>query len=347
MKALLGMARLLRRQPPPVGLTPADVVHRENKWRLLRYRPRPEGPAWRTPVVIVPSLINRHYVLDLTPGKSFVEAMVARGHDVYMVDWGTPGAEDRHLGFDEICDRYLGRAVRLAARRSGVGRAHLLGYCLGGTLAVIHAAVRPEPIASLVALAAPIDFDEAGIMSRWVRTRSFDVGALVDAMGNVPWPLMQAAFHLLRPTLPLTKAVSLVERAWDDEFLDGFFAVERWSNDNVSFPGACYRRTIEALYRDNALVTGGFSLSGHPVDLRRITCPTLTITFEGDHIVPEASGRVLTSLVGSRDARTIRLRGGHVGAVVSRKAAATLWPQLSAWWAEHEPPSAASARSPS
>lgn len=338
LAGLFGLARLLRRRPPPVGQTPADVVHAENKWQLLRYRPRRGGPGFRTPVVIVPSLINRHYVLDLTPGKSFVEAMVARGHDVYIIDWGTPKAEDRFLGFDEICDRYIGRAIRKAARTAGTERVHLLGYCLGGTLATIHAAAHPERLASLVALAAPIDFDEAGMMRDWVRTKAFDVGALVDAMGNVPWPLMQAAFHLLRPTLPLGKAVGLVERAWDDEFLDGFFAVERWSNDNVSFPGACYRRYIEALYRDNALVTGRFALSGRPVRLQHIDCPTLAVTCEGDHIVPEASGRVLLDLVGTEKTRSIRLRGGHVGAVVSRKAATELWPQLSAWWAEHEPP---------
>lgn len=332
------LARALRRRTPPVGQTPADVVHRENKWKLLRYRARAAGLAFRTPVLLVPSLINRHYVLDLTPGKSFVEAMVARGHDVYIIDWGTPGAEDRFLDFDEICDRYVGRALRRATRHSGVERAHVLGYCLGGTLAVIHAAVHPERIASLVALAAPIDFDEAGMMRDWVRTRGFDVNALVEATGNVPWPLMQAAFHLLRPTLPLTKAVSVIDRAWDDEFLDSFFAIERWSNDNVSFPGECYRRYIEALYRDNALVTGRFELSGHPVRLRDITCPTLAVTFEGDNIVPEASGRVLLELVGASDKRSIRLRGGHVGAVISRKAATALWPQLSAWWAEHEQP---------
>jgi polyhydroxyalkanoate synthase len=336
LAGLLGIVRLLRRRKPDVARTPADVVHAENKWQLLRYRPRPGGPAFRTPVVIVPSLINRHYVLDLCPGKSFVEAMVARGHDVYIIDWGTPAAEDRFLGFDEICDRYIGRAIRKAARTAGTERVHLLGYCLGGTLAVIHAAAHPERLASLVALAAPIDFDEAGMMRDWVRTKAFDVGALVEAMGNVPWPLMQAAFHLLRPTLPLVKGMSLVERAWDDEFLDGFFAVERWSNDNVSFPGAAYRRYIEALYRDNALVSGRFTLFGQPVRLQRIDCPTLAVTFEGDHIVPEASGRVLLDLVGTTRTRSIRLRGGHVGAVVSRKAAAGLWPQLSAWWAEHE-----------
>lgn len=338
LAGLLALARLVRRRPPPVGRTPADVVHRENKWSLLRYRPRSGGPTLRTPLVLVPSLINRHYVLDLTPGKSFVEAMVLRGHDVYVIDWGTPTAEDRYVSFDEICDRAIGRAIRRASRVAGTERVHLLGYCLGGTLAVIHAAAHPERLASLVALAAPIDFDEAGIMRDWVRTPSFDVGALVRATGNVPWPLMQAAFHLLRPTLPLTKAVSLCERAWDDEFLDGFFAVERWSNDNVSFPGECYQRYIEALYRDNALVTGRFSLSGRPVRLQRIDCPTLAVTFEGDHIVPEGSGRVLLDLVGARVTRSLRLRGGHVGAVVSRKAAATLWPALSAFWAEHEAP---------
>src|SRR5262245_11570944 len=79
-----------------LGATPADVVHHENKWRLLRYRPRPEGLAFRSPLLLVPSLINRHYVMDLVPGKSLCEYLVAEGHDVYMIDWGTPGDEDRY-----------------------------------------------------------------------------------------------------------------------------------------------------------------------------------------------------------------------------------------------------------
>ena len=93
---------LARRERPAVGVTPADVVHRENKWQLLRYRARPEGLALRTPVLLVPSLINRHYVLDLQPGKSFVEFLVARGHDVYIIDWGKPGPEDP---FGEFIER--------------------------------------------------------------------------------------------------------------------------------------------------------------------------------------------------------------------------------------------------
>jgi polyhydroxyalkanoate synthase len=333
------LVTILRRWSAPrarVGLTPADVVHRENKWRLLRYRPRAAGLAWATPVVMVPSLINRHYVLDLMPGKSLVEWLVAEGHDVFVIDWGTPADEDRHVDFDEVCDRYLGRAVRRCARLAGGSGVHLLGYCLGGTLAVIYAAVRPERVATLVALAAPVGFDDEGPLSRWTRSPSFDVAALVEATGNVPWQLMQAAFHLLRPTLPLSKAVGVVDRAWDDEFLDGFFALETWGSDNVSFPGACYRRYVEELYRRDALLAGTFSLSGEPVRLEAIECPTLAITFAHDSIVPAASAAVLLDRIGSTDKHRIHLSGGHVGAVVSRKASRTLWPELARFWQERD-----------
>jgi polyhydroxyalkanoate synthase len=335
-KRLTNLFGLLSRPKPAVGVTPADVVHRENKWSLLRYRARPQGIAHRTPVLLVPSLINRHYVLDLQPGKSFAEFMVAQGHDVFVIDWGTPTDEDRYLTFDDICDRYLGRAVRKAASYGERGQAHVLGYCMGGTLATIHAAVRPEHVASLVALAAPIGFRDDGLLSTWVNGPTFDVDALVDGFGNVPWQVMQGAFHMLRPTLNLSKAVHLIDRAWDDEFLDGFLALETWGSDNVSFPGECYRRYIKDLYRADGLLHETFSLSGKRVRLGAIECPTLAITFEHDNIVPWRSAAVLIERVGAKDREQIHLPGGHVGAVVSRKAATTLWPRISQWWAARD-----------
>ena len=330
---LLGLAT---RPRPVVGATPADVVHRENKWSLLRYRARPAGVAYATPVLLVPSLINRHYVLDLQPGRSIAEALVGRGHDVFIIDWGTPGPEDRHLTLDTIADTYLGRAVRVAAQHGPRGRAHVLGYCLGGTLAVAHAAVRPERVATLTALAAPVSFHDEGLLSVWTRSKTFDLGAMIDATGNVPWQLMQGAFQMLRPTLPLAKAAQVIDRAWDDEFLDGFFALEAWGNDNVSFPGEAYRRYIDGLYRADGLMNETFTLSGERVLLRNIACPTLAVTFAHDNIVPEESAAPLVDRVGATDKQRVHLPGGHVGAVISRKALATLWPTISAWWAAHD-----------
>lgn len=333
------LAQRLGRGTPPVGMTPYDVVWTENKWRLLRFRRVGQAPArYQTPVLMVPSLINRWYILDLQPGRSLVEWLTERGHDVYLIDWGSPGPEDRYLTFDDICDRYIGRAVRQVARRSALGRVHVLGYCLGGTLASIFTAAHPDRVASLVALAAPIDFHDDGLLSVWTRIPSFDVASLIAAFGNVPWPLMQASFHMLKPTLGLGKVVSLLDRAWDDEFLDGFWATEKWGNDNVSFPGACYQRYIEELYRQNALVRGSFSLSGAPVHLSSIDCPTMAVTFQHDHIVPAASGAALLEKISSADRHHVHLSGGHIGAVVSRKAADRLWPQLAEFWAARDRP---------
>jgi polyhydroxyalkanoate synthase len=339
-RRLLNLASLTTRPRPRVGATPADVVHRENKWRLLHYRPAKEARSCHvTPVVLLPSLINRHYVLDLVPGKSFVEYLLGQGHDVFLIDWGIPGAEDRYLSFDDICDRYVGRAVRLAAPETG-GRVHLFGYCLGGTIAAIHASLHPHAIASLTLVAAPVTFADEGLLSVWTRSPTFDVGALVDAFGNVPWPLMQAAFHMLRPTLNLSKAVSLVDRAWDDEFLDGFLALETWGNDNVSFPGKAYRTYVEELYRKDALAKGTLRVSGRPARLGSIDCPVHAVTFEHDNIVPWASAAVVLDLVGSKDKERVHLQGGHVGAMVSKSASRGLWPKLSVFWASRDGKSA-------
>lgn len=337
---LLGMAK---RPKPEVGMTPADVVHQENKWKLLHYRPlaalpgeAPKPAKYKRPVLLVPSLINRHYVLDLMPGKSFVEWMVKRGHDVYIIDWGTPGKEDRYLSFDEICDGYIGRAVRKVSQRSRDEDVHLLGYCLGGTLTTIYTAARPEKVASLVDIAAPIDFSDDGLLAQWTRSPKFNLPALLDAFGNVPWPLMQATFQMLRPTLTLSKNVYMLDRAWDDEFLDGFFALETWGNDNVSFPGAAFKKYIDELYRKNKLVRGEFAMSGELVDLARIACPLLNISFEHDNIVPAQSAAALMDKVSSTDKELLTLPGGHVGAVVSKGAAKGLWPRISDFWAQRD-----------
>ena len=333
LRALAGMGM---RKKPEVAPTPADVVHEENKWKLLRYRPRPEGTRFRTPVLMIPSLINKHYVLDLAKGMSFVEWLVAQGHDVFIVDWGTPGAEDRYLGFDDIIDGYIGRALRRSAEVAGVNKVHGLGYCMGGTMLAVHAAAGTERLASFTALAAPIAFQDEGLLSQWTNAPNFEVGELVDAFGNVPWQLMQASFQMLRPTLPLAKLIHMVDMSWNDEYLEGHIALETWANDNVSLPGEFYRRYITDLYQGDELVRGTLHLGGREAKLSNITCPTHVVSFRHDNIVPEPSAAPLADLVGADDVLHTHMNGGHVGAVVSRKASQRLWPKLATWWQQRD-----------
>lgn len=333
-----GIARAIRR-PVPVAQTPYDVIHAENKWRLLRYRGgRPA--THRLPILMVPSLINRHYVLDLSPGKSFVEWLLAQGHDVFIIDWGTPAAEDRYLTFEDIVVRYLGRALARTCRAAGTDTTHVLGYCLGGTLVAMHAALDARRIASFLALAAPVHFcstrTDAAVLEHWAASPAFDATALAQA-GNIPWPLMQFAFHAMQPLMTVSKAVGFVDRCWQDSFVDGFMAVERWSNDNVDFPAEAFRQYIVDLYQRDALYRGEMRLAGRAVRLASITCPLLVVTFEHDGIVPRASAEPLFEQAESADKVHHHAKGGHVGAVVSSGAAKRLWPRLSAFFIEHEP----------
>ncbi|MFH1437608.1 MAG: alpha/beta fold hydrolase [Pseudomonadota bacterium] len=320
------LVRLLKREKVPVGVTPARVVWRRNKLELLRYE-RPGGTARdAAPLLLVPSLINQHYILDLQPGKSLVEFLLGQGFDVFMITWGRPGPEDRFLSFDQHIQLLLGGAIRQVRSMTGRRSIHLLGYCVGGLLATIYTALHPGHAASLVNLAVPIDFHCGGTLAAWTDRRTFDVDALVDSLGNVPWPLMQLSFHLLKPTAQATKVVYLVDRLWDDRFLDSFIALETWAGDNVSFPGECYRKYIRDLYQENALVRGELTIAERKVDLAAITCPLLSAAAREDHIVPLESALAIGKHV--PHAKEIIMEGGHIGAVVGFRASTTLWPAV-------------------
>ncbi|HUJ62236.1 MAG TPA: alpha/beta fold hydrolase [Kofleriaceae bacterium] len=314
--------------PPPLAPTPRDELALEGGARLYRFRGAPA--AGRVPLVLVPSLINRWYVLDLRAGASLVEALVGAGFDVWCLDWGAPEDEDRYLDWDAVLAR-LARALRRVRRETGAARLGVLGYCMGGTLAAIHAALDPE-LAALVTLASPIDFRDAGMLRTMVDPRWFDADAIADA-GNVAPAQMQAGFVALRPTLDLAKAMSWPELLTDPAARAALLALDAWASDNIAFPGEAYRRYIAELYQGNALVAGTHRVAGRAVELAAITCPTLAITASRDAICPPRAATALLDHVGTRDTAALEVPGGHVGAVVGSRAAREMYPALARWLA--------------
>src|ERR1700733_3170932 len=211
-------------EPPALAQTPRDELALEGGAKLYRFR---SARTAGRPLLLVPSLINRWYVLDLRPGASLVEALVGAGHDVWCLDWGVPAAEDLYLDWEAVLAR-LGRAVRRVRRETAADQIGLLGYCMGGTLAAIYAAQHATELATLVTLAAPIDFARGGVLRRMVDPQWFDADAIADA-GNVAPDQMQAGFVALRPTLDLGKLVSLPDLAADPVARAAFVALDAWA----------------------------------------------------------------------------------------------------------------------
>ncbi len=305
--------------------TPRDELALDAGAKLYHFQPAGQG----IPLLLVPSLINRWYVLDLRAGASLVEALVGAGFDVWCLDWGVPEAEDRYLDWEAVLQR-LGRATRRVRRETGAAQLGLLGYCMGGTLTAIHAAQHPSELAALVTLAAPIDFARGGMLRAMVDPSWFDPAAVADA-GNVAPAQMQAGFAALRPTLDMVKLVSQPDLAIDPASRASFAALDAWASDQIPFPGDAYRRYIRDLYQRNELVAGSHRVGGRTVSLSAITCPVLAITASRDAICPRPAATALLELVGSTDTATLDVAGGHVGAVVGSRAAREMYPALARW----------------
>lgn len=313
--------------------TPRSTVLEDGHAALYRFTP-PESAARgdSPPVLLVPSMINRWYVLDLRKGASVAESFVAAGLDTWCLDWGAPEANDRYFTWADAIAR-LDRMVRKVRRETGRKQVTVLGYCMGATLASVHAALHPELYAGFVNLLGPIDFAHAGMLGHMTDPRWFDADAIAEA-GNVAPHQMQAGFTMLRPTQQLAKWVTVSEKYLDPAFREGFEALETWASDNVAFPAAAYATYIGELYQRNLLVQSRHHVEGRQVNLKNITCPVLTVAAEKDTICPPNAAVALNAAVGAADTKILSVPGGHVGAVVGSKAADKLYPALVNWMKE-------------
>lgn len=325
----------------PVGPTPREVVWALNKTRLYRYYlPTPSNaPRQRTPLLLVYALINKPYIFDLRPGASFVQFMLEQGFDVYLLDWGTPGPEDKNTRFDDYAIELLPRAVRKLRAVSGAEQVSLMGYCIGATLAVLYAAAFPDaPLRNLVLLTPPVDFSspEASIFSTWLDERFFDVDRVVDTLGNIPPVMIEFGAKLLKPVENFVGAYTTLywEFSEDPEAVANWQAMHKWIHDGVPMTGAAFRQWIKDYLRANELIKGEHIVRGQRVDLANIRAPLLNVIAQYDHLVPPAQSTSLMDLVSSQDKQLEVIRAGHVGLMGGRNARYKTWPKIAAWLAE-------------
>ena len=318
---------------PDVACTPHDMVMRIGTSQLLHYHARTSTPH-PTPILMVPSLVNRHWILDLTLDRSVVGLLLDQGFDVYLLDWGVPDAGNELTTLDEYI---LGRLHLMIERVAGPERRpiSLLGYCMGGTMALAYAALRPELVQSLILMATPVDTCDDSLLSTWSRSGHFDFDALADAFGLVDGDFLQNGFTLLKPTWPVRQMITLWNLAWNESFIKRHLSMSKWVNSPIPVGGAAYAKWCNDIYANNLLVKGTFRLAGEPVDLGRITASVFNAIAEFDHLIPPASTAALDQhLTGTADHTTVVFPCGHVGLSVGGSASKVVWPEIGGWLAE-------------
>ncbi len=314
----------------PTGTTPKDVVYTRNKTTLYRYRSKNRRHA--TPILLVYALINRPYIFDLRPESSFIKFLIDQGYDVFLIDWGTPGWEDRNMDFDDYVGEHLPLCVERMLRASGTDDYTLFGYCMGGTMAAMYAALHPENLRNLVCLTAPFEFSDTGLYGIWLDDRHFDAQQLADSLGLIPADLIDAGNMMLRPVVNYVGSnVTMWDRLLGGRDMTSFLALNKWVKDGVAFPGAAFAQWITQFYQQNLLIKGEITIQGEKVDLSRISVPLLNIAGEQDHIATPQQVEPLNEIVASSDKSFLLLPGGHVAMLVGSGAQKGLWPKILEW----------------
>lgn len=321
-----------------IAQTPKECVWTLNKAKLYRYIPVvPEEKRHKIPLFLVFAIMNRPYVLDLRPGHSFVEYMLKQGYDIYLLDWGIPGPEDKDLKFDDYVLEYLPRAIRKFKAVSGAEEFSMLGWCLGALISTMYAALRPDDgIRNLILLTAPLDFSDktAGAFTRWTSNEAFNADRIVETFGNVPGEMIDAGAKMLKPIENYIGGYMMLwENIDNPRATEAWHAMNTWVRDIIPMAGGAYQQLINDFYKENRLIEGTMTLRGERVDLSKLTANVFNVIAQSDHITPPCQSERVMDLIGSQDKELFHVRGGHIGIMAGRGAEKNTWPHMDQWLA--------------
>lgn len=317
------------------GVTPRDSVYVEDKLTLFHYKsPSGERPTQPVPLLIVYALVNRPYMTDLQEDRSLIRALLDKGLDVYLVDWGYPDRSDRFLTMDDHINGYLDRCVDIVCERHNLDQLNILGICQGGTFSICYASLHPDKVKNLVTMVTPVDFHTAdNLLSHW--TRELDIDLLVDTLGNVPGELLNWTFLTLKPfQLMGQKYVNMVDALADEKTARNFMLMEKWIFDSPDQAGETFREFVKTFFQNNGFVNATARVGSRPIDLNNLTMPVLNIYANQDHLVPPDASKALRGLTGTGDYTELEFDGGHIGIYVSGRSRKTVPPAIAEWLSE-------------
>ncbi|NOQ44259.1 MAG: alpha/beta fold hydrolase [Nitrosopumilus sp.] len=316
-----------------INRTPSEIIPMEGNFEVHHYKTS-SPPKFKTPILVVGSLINRHYILDLLPERSIIRHFQQLGFDVYATDWRRPRIKDGNMPLASYAQDYLEKAVDKVKEVTGSRNVTLFGYCWGGILSLIYSALHTENVKNLILHATPVDFGKSPtVLESWIK--DLDVKKFVNVFGNVPSSFLNIAFILRNPLEAALKYQFYFSQPRSTKEIMQFFAVESWLYDSVPIIGKVFEKIINDIYKKNLLIQNKMMVGENLVDLKKITIPVLNIVGTNDDLVSAESSRTITTVISSKDKKTLEFPTGHVGLCISKKAHKKLWPEVGKWLIEH------------
>jgi polyhydroxyalkanoate synthase len=305
-----------------LATTPGKVIYETRLFQLIQYAPTTDE-VLETPLVIFPPWINRFYILDLTPEKSFVKWTVDQGVTLFMVSWKSADESIRDIGMDDYVAAQE-EAVDVIRDLLGVEKVHTIGYCVAGTtmaatLAYLAGKKDSKKVASATFFTAQVDFEDPGDLKMFVGDDTLaTLKQLTAETGVLDGRVMAATFNLLR-------GKDLIWNYVVNNYLMGNdptpFDLLHWNGDVTNLPGEWHRDYLERLYRQNLMMTpGAMTVKGVPIDLGSIETPAYIQAGREDHIAPAPSVWKLTRVL-KGPKRFILAGSGHIAGVVNPPAA--------------------------
>ena len=313
-----------------VGTLSHEVLDETRLYKLLHYRPLVSRTA-RTPILVVYALMNKSYILDLQPDKSWLRSLLSQGFNVYLIDWKTPANIDKFASFDDYVNYYIDDCVDLVRNENSVERLTLHGYCLGSTMAAMYTTFHQEKVRNLATIAPIIDTEnDETVLANFARY--LVVKRIAETLGNFPREYLYGCFSMLKPFKQgVNKYLNLIENIDNAKFVQNFLRMEKWLYDTPSIAGETFKQWIEDIYQKNLLVKNEMRVGENLIDLSRINVPLLNIVAEEDHLVSPQCSVALNDSVSSVDKRLMHFHTGHVGLIASSYSQNNVLPKVGQW----------------
>ncbi len=300
-----------------LAITPGKVIFQNELMQLIQYAPSTETVLKR-PILIVPPWINKYYVLDLTPEKSFIKWCVDQGLTVFCISWVNPDSRLAQKSFEDYVRQGPLAALDAIKEATGEDKVHAIGYCVGGTLLAVTlaamAAQHDDRVVSATLFAAQVDFTYAGDLKVFVDEEQ--IAAIEEKMaerGYLDSGAMAGVFNMLRSN-------DLIWPYVINNYLRGKapfpFDLLYWNSDATRLPAANHSFYLRNCYLDNTLSKGKMILGNTPIDLKAITAPIYNLATREDHIAPAKSVMLGSKLFGGQ-VRFVVSGSGHIAGVIN------------------------------